>query len=110
MSQLAKAVAIAIALHEARRIPDPFRTHTYFSANDLWQYIAITDDRTCNLCLEDDTKFFMGNEIRSLFPFWQIVDDGTIRVHGHMPRDDNCRCILIRITEPTHYIPIMEPQ
>ncbi len=105
MSQLEQMISAAVAVHEAqKRIPTDLRAHSFFGKMDLWQYIAITDDRTCSPCLELDTRFFMGDELRGEFPFLKVIDVNQILVGKH----PNCRCVLQRITEPTHYIPIMD--
>lgn len=111
MSQLEQVISAAVAVFEAqKRIPYDLRAHSFFSKMDLWQYIAITDDKTCETCLDYDTRFFTGDELRSKFPHLQIISEDQIlaRVHMTLWNQDTCRCVLQRITEPTHYISIMD--
>ena len=113
MSQLAVEVAVAsaIAVFEAqKRIPADLADHSFFGKLDLWQYIAITDDKTCETCLDYDTRFFLGDDLRLEFPDLKVIGEDMIlaKVHITLWGQDTCRCVLQRITEPTHYIPIMD--
>ena len=101
-----EVVLAAIAVHEAqKRIPDHLKTHSFFSKMDVWQFIAIIDDRTCDVCLPLDTRFFTGDELRSNFTYLDILDEVVILAKVH----PNCRCVLNRIYEPSHYISLTEP-
>lgn len=95
-----EAVLAAVAVEEAtKRIP-PGATHTFFSKYDLWMYNAVLDDKLCDICLkyEENPRFF-GDQIRTEFPYLEIINENTIKTHTHMPRDDNCRCTLTRVTD-----------
>lgn len=85
-----------------KRIDIPTRSGvTFFSGKDIWLYDIREDDVTCEICrnIADQASLmggFNGNTIRALFPFLEIIDENTIKAHSHMPRDDNCRCLLLR--------------
>jgi len=104
MAYAVKAVEVVVTFEGAKkRRPEPWRTGvTYFSVHDIWLYQAIMDAKVCPICLaHEETGEFRGNHLRAKFPYLEIQDVGTIKVHAHMPRDDNCRCYLIRkIEEP----------
>ena len=96
-----EAVAIAVAVHEARKrkIPD-WKNITFFGKHDAWRYVEKDDDRLCPICRKHATKpIWFGDALRYFFPYLEIMDENTIRVRAHMPRDDNCRCILKRDVE-----------
>lgn len=70
---------------------------TFFSKQDTWLYQAVEDERLCPICdRHADTHIFNGLHLRAKFPYWEIIDENTIKAHAHMPRDDNCRCYLVR--------------
>jgi len=66
---------------------------TFFSVHDEWVYTAVYDNKVCLTCLDHENKTYKGNEIRSLFPYLEILDLETIHPHTHI----NCRCRLERI-------------
>lgn len=101
---LLQAVQAAKAVDALKRKPEGYELQTFFGQYDLWQFTAITDDRTCAECMDKDTRFYNGNELRSEFMDLLIEDGDTILARVH----PNCRCELHRIIEPTHYIPITE--
>jgi hypothetical protein len=70
-----------------------------FSENDFWQYRTVSDDSLCPLCQTYRNLTFQGHELLTLFPYLEVVDQNTINVNNHMPRDPNCRCRLER-TQP----------
>ena len=84
-----------------RKLPD-WKYITFYGKHDLWRYVEKDDERLCPICRELATKvIWFGDALRYFFPYHQIMDENTIRVRAHMPRDDNCRCILERyIGEP----------
>lgn len=88
-----------------QRIPKQFAGNSFFSRFDLYQYIAITDDRTCKTCMIYDRMITPGNYLRAYFPFMDIINDDQIlpRVHP------NCRCTLLRVTNLADYITYTEP-
>jgi len=60
---------------------------------ELYMYVPVVDDRTCNICL-DNAKLHplvLGGDIRFLFPYAQQVDSGLWMVLAH----PNCRCMLV---------------
>ena len=97
-----EAVAIAVAVHEARqegalrRVPKPLELPglTYFSVHDIWLYQARADNITCDLCRRhQEHGEYHGNHLRSIFPYLEIMDDSTIVARVH----PNCRCYLVRL-------------
>lgn len=94
-------------LEEAKqRIPPEFRGNSFFSAFDLYQYIAITDDRTCQLCMQFDKMIITGDFIRAYYPYLEIITPNQMLPHVH----PNCRCTLLRVTDLADYITYTEPQ
>jgi hypothetical protein len=87
------------------RIPDEFRGSSFFGKFDLYQYIAITDDRTCNTCMTYDRMITPGNYLRAYFPNMDIINDDQILPQIH----PNCRCTLLRVTNLADYIMYTEP-
>ena len=88
----------------------PYGT-TFFSGQDIWLYDPREDDKTCEICrnIADQAALmggFNGNSLRALFPHYEVVDVNTIKANAHMPRDSNCRCLLIRyIDDPKDRVP-----
>jgi hypothetical protein len=93
-----KAIAVAIAVHEARKRITIDTNKTFYGLLDRWHYITLGDSKVCDLCSPLDGQEFNGNYLRTRFPNHTIDDEDVIRVHNHVPRDDNCRCILMRST------------
>lgn len=80
------------AVKAIKRIPDEYRNrYTFFSEWDIWEYVAIMDDRTCMVCKEHEGVEFTGNRIRLIFPYLKIIDPYLIEVNQH----PNCRCVLV---------------
>lgn len=99
LQSIAEVVAVVQAVEGAKKRKDfPLRYGvTFFSKHDTWLYQAIMDDRLCPICdRHDDTAEFNGLHLRAKFPYLEIIDENTIKVHAHLPRDDNCRCVLVR--------------
>ena len=94
-SSTAEEVALVVraVLEAIKRIPPHLKGTTFFSANDQWFYIAMSDDRVCPECDELNGGIFDGNYLRYVFPWLRVMDEDTIfpMVHPH------CRCILHRI-------------
>ena len=94
MSELIQVVKVVEAV---QRIPPDVKV-TFFSRYDLWMYTAVLDDKLCDDCLEHEkTPRYFGTELRTKFPYLEIVDANTIlaKVHPH------CRYTLTRIIEWT---------
>ena len=87
-----------------KRIPDYLRGQSFFGEYDLWlfQTIEPADKRICFSCTVLDKIVWTGLELRSAFPWLEIVDGNTIWARVH----PNCRCKLSRITNPLDYITI----
>ena len=93
-------------LEEAKqRIPPEFKRNSFFSAFDLYQYIAITDDRTCQLCMQFDKMIISGDFIRAYYPELIIISPNQMLPQVH----PNCRCTLLRVTDLADYITYTEP-
>ena len=91
---------------EARKtIPDYLKGSSFYSRFDLYQYIAITDDRTCKLCMEFDRMIISGDFIRAYYPRLEIIGPSQMLPHVH----PNCRCTLLRVTDLADYITYTEP-
>jgi hypothetical protein len=88
-----------------QRIPSDLKGHSFFSNFDLYQYIAITDDRTCKLCMEFDRMIIQGSFIRSYYPYLEIIGENQLLPHVH----PNCRCTMLRVTDLADYIHYTEP-
>jgi hypothetical protein len=93
-------------LTEAKqRIPDELRGNSFFSTFDLYTYKAITDDRTCNVCMQFDNMIIQGDIIRAYYPYLEIISTNQMLPHVH-PR---CRCTLLRVTDLSDYITYTDP-
>jgi len=99
-----EAVLSAIIVHEGaqKRVPTPRELPglTYFSVHNVWLYQEVSDHKTCQLCrdyAEQNKGEYRGNHLRSIFPYLEILDVGTIKANVH----PNCRCLLVRLTEET---------
>jgi len=89
-------VAAVAAVLEAKKRINIDTNKTFYSIMDRWHYITLGDDKVCDLCAPLDGEEFTGAWIRTKFPFHEIDSEDVIRVHNHMPRDDNCRCLMLR--------------
>lgn len=65
---------------------------TFFSANDEWIYVAVSDNRVCIDCLQYENQTLTGAMLRTLFPFLEVADLETVLPHTH----PSCRCRLER--------------
>lgn len=92
-----EAVAIAVAVHEAKKHKIPsWKNIVFFGKHTLWHYHEKSDDRLCPECRFYATKpAYFGDAIRAFFPYLMIMDENTIRVNVH----PNCRCILKRFED-----------
>jgi hypothetical protein len=57
-----------------------------------FMYVAVVDDRSCQACMQHDTKTFTGEDAQRLFPYLTKEPTDSIwfpNVHPH------CRCLLI---------------
>ena len=107
-----QAVVAAVAVYEAqKRIPDDYKDQSFFGLQDIWTYITITDDRTCDTCLMLDKGNYIGIDLRILFPNLEIISANQILPRTHMTLwgKDTCRCTMLRLTEPKPYIRATEP-
>jgi len=88
-----------------QRIPANLKGTSFYSSFDLWQYIAIMDDRTCKRCQIFDRMINPGDYLRAYYPNSEIISPNQILVHEH----PNCRCTLLRVSDLTDYIHYTEP-
>ena len=84
------------AVAAVKHIPQNLEDWTFFSPNDIWHYMGVTDDRLCELCEINDGMDLTGDVLRGKFPDLEIVDKGVIYPHVH----PNCRCVLMRMAAP----------
>ena len=94
--QALKVVYAVEAVEKAKKrinIDVPKRI-TFFSVNDEWIYTAVlTDNRVCDACLQYEFGTFTGNQLRSIFPYLEVISLEQIHPHTH----PNCRCHLDRV-------------
>jgi hypothetical protein len=96
LQQLIRTVKAVQAVDAVKRKPEEYRRQSFFGEYDLWLYVAVYDDRLCNLCWAyAKQQVFRGSSLRSLFPYLTIEDNDMIRVHVH----PHCRCQLLRILD-----------
>ena len=89
-----------------KRKPDDYKGTSFFGKYDLWTYIAIMDDRTCQRCSVHDQTINAGDLLRAVFPYLQIIGQDQIHPHVH----PNCRCVLLRVTDLADYIDYTSPE
>jgi len=78
-----------------------------FTEFDWWRFDArMTSPKTCPICKELDGRHYRGDRIATEFPYHIIMAVNRVKAHAHMPRDDNCRCVLIWLfrTEEVHEV------
>ncbi len=84
------------AVSAYKRIPEGYETYTFFGHNDMWNYVAVFDDRLCDECENYlEIGIFNGDKLRDVFQRLVIADENTIMLNVH----PNCRCYLIRVIE-----------
>ena len=86
--------ALQIYQSAARAIPEEFKGPTYFSMWDEWLYNTEESESVCEICQGHNFELIYGNELRGIFPYWQIIDENTIYPSVY----PNCRCRLTRTT------------
>jgi len=105
MSQLVKeVVATVIAVREAKQRIF-IGGATFYSVNDIWLYIEISDDKLCDVCHANahmEGGEYKGNRIRGFFPYHEILDINTIKVNQH----PNCLLAGTLVTTDRGLIPI----
>jgi len=55
-----------------------------------YMFVAVVDDKTCQQCMQHDTKTYTQDDIARLFPYAQTVDYSLIKALIH----PFCRCFL----------------
>ena len=103
-TQLSQIVE-AVQAYEKQWKPKDLDKTTFFGSFDIWYYMGISDDATCTACLMLNQSILTGIDLRLLFPYLEIVNDDQILPHVH----PNCRCTMLRITDPRDYITLTEP-
>ncbi|MCJ7423567.1 phage head morphogenesis protein [Candidatus Bathyarchaeota archaeon] len=56
-----------------------------------FMFVAITDDKTCDLCMKFDKMIVNGADIERMFPYATQVDYTLWMVNLH----PHCRCMLV---------------
>lgn len=98
MNQKQKAILatqVIQAVIDASWIPEALKGKArFFSVEDLWIFIPHYDEKLCPDCAAFalGIPFIPGNQLRSSFPYLEILDPDTIAAHVH----PNCRCELVR--------------
>jgi len=96
IQQTIRIVRAVQAVQEAKARIFVSTPKTFFSVNDIWQYVEISDDKLCANCVFNaawNDGIYSGDELRRKFPYLEILDEDTIRVEEH----PNCRCVLTRM-------------
>ena len=70
---------------------------TFFQPSDWWTYRTVSDNKLCSMCEPLNNMTFQGHNLNRVFPYLVIEDFNKISVNNHMPRDDHCRCTLVRV-------------
>jgi hypothetical protein len=97
-------LAAIIAVLEAKTRIFIDTDKTFFSTEDQWLYIEISDDRLCDRCQDNaKTDVYKGDHLRADFPYLEIRDENTIAVNEH----PNCRCIFVRVARKA---PVVKPE
>ena len=100
--QVVRAVQAVDAL---KRKPKEYIVYSFFGKYDLWRYKGIFDKKLCERCLLHSLKtYFMGNHLRSVFPYLKIDGANKISPKEH----PHCRCELTRVTSIIEYMIVME--
>ena len=87
-------IRVVEAVSDARnRIPLKYRgIVTFFSEYDLWLFESERDQKVCVPCDVFDGGVFQGTDLRTLFPYFEIVNENEIAANVH----PNCRCKFTR--------------
>lgn len=94
--QAVRAVQQVVEGAQKRRLFPTRYGVTFFSKHDVWLYHAVMDTKVCLTCrYYEEIGQFLGNHIRLIFPYLEIIDENTIEVNVH----PNCRCYLARKLE-----------
>ena len=88
------------AVKAVQRVPTD-AAHSFFGMEDIWHYIPVWDVKLCDRCLRyARNEYYVGRHLRAEMPYLEIMDANTIRANIH----PNCRCFLIRVTDPVEYL------
>ena len=88
------ATQLVSAVIDKSWIPEELQGTRFFSSEDIWVFIPSWDAKQCDECGEYalGIPFMAGSQLRSSFPYLDIVDENKINANVH-PR---CRCVLTR--------------
>jgi hypothetical protein len=92
--QALEAVQLVQAVEKAKqRIPAEHRGPTYYSSEDVWLYEQSEHPNMCDECASYNLENFAGSDLRSMFPWHEVIDENFIypKVHPH------CFCGLVRL-------------
>jgi hypothetical protein len=94
-----QAIEAVRVMQDKRWIPEELHDRTFFSYQDVWHYISISDDRRCKYCEMYDGEDYFGDQIRTFFPDLEIRSPNIIDVNVHLTlwNKDTCRCKLVRV-------------
>lgn len=95
-----KAIQAVRMFQDKKWIPEHLKELSYFSQYDLWHYMAVSDERRCELCDVNDGVDMAGDVLRGKFEYLEIIDENMIYPNVH----PNCRCMLIRVAAPTEFL------
>lgn len=93
--QIIQTIRAVKAVIDKSWIPEALQGKaTFFSYDDIWQFIPSWDAKQCEECGEFalGIPFMSGAQLRASFPYLEIEDENTIAANVH----HNCRCKLFR--------------
>lgn len=68
--------------------------------NETWMYQTALDELVCPQCGPLNGMIFETYQIKEWFPFYGYESLTLIRPNTHLPRDHNCRCIMLKMEQP----------
>jgi hypothetical protein len=77
---------------------------TFFADNDQWQFIASNLSNMCPVCEGMDLEYFQGPDVRTEFPYLEIIEGNQIYARVH----PNCSCALARMGDVIEEPPVEE--
>jgi hypothetical protein len=92
--QALEVIQLVQAVEKAKqRIPAEHRGPTYYSSEDVWLYEQSDHPNMCEECGSYNLNNFSGSDLRSMFPWHEVIDENFIypKVHPH------CFCGLVRL-------------
>jgi hypothetical protein len=93
MSILEAVQAVKAVEKAKQRIPKEIRGVTFYSTNDNWQYYESESQNMCSDCHSYNLDVYSGDELRSSFPYHEVVNESFIYAHVH----PHCVCFMVRV-------------